>query len=82
VGIDGNEAKARYTLGQRDFQTLDEALKDMKDGTTEKTLRATAQVFVTGGTYQKVPDLDNAVKAGLPILEAAKALRSKGSAGK
>jgi ABC-type nitrate/sulfonate/bicarbonate transport system substrate-binding protein len=75
VGIDGTEEKARYTLGQRAFQTLDQALADMKDGTTEKTLRATAEVFVAGGAYQKVPDLASAVKAGLPILEAAKALR-------
>ena len=75
VGIDGSEAKARYTLSQRDFQTLDEALADMRNGTTEKTLRATAEVFVAGGSYDKVPDLASAVKAGLPILEAAKALR-------
>lgn len=75
VGIDGSEEKARYTLGYRDFQTLDQALADMKDGTTENTLRATAQVFVAGGSYDEVPDLDNAIKAGLPILEAAKALR-------
>jgi ABC-type nitrate/sulfonate/bicarbonate transport system substrate-binding protein len=75
AGIDGTEAKARYTLGQRDFQTLDEALADMKNGTTENTLRATAEVFVAGGSYEKVPDLASAVKAGLPILEAARALR-------
>jgi len=75
AGIDGSEAKARYTLSQRDFQTLDEALADMRNGTTEKTLRATAEVFVAGGSYDKVPDLASAVKAGLPILEAAKALR-------
>ena len=75
AGIDGSEAKARYTLSQRDFQTLDEALADMRNGTTERTLRATAEVFVAGGSYDKVPDLASAVKAGLPILEAAKALR-------
>jgi ABC-type nitrate/sulfonate/bicarbonate transport system substrate-binding protein len=75
AGIDGNEAKARYTLGLRDFQTLDEALADMKSGQTEKTLRETAEVFVAGGSYDKVPDLGAAVKAGLPILEAARALR-------
>ena len=75
AGIDGSEAKARYTLSQRDFQTLDEALADMRNGTTEKTLRGTAEVFVAGGSYDKVPDLASAVKAGLPILEAAKALR-------
>ena len=38
VGIDGSEAKARYTLGLRDFQTLKQALSDMSDGTTAKTL--------------------------------------------
>lgn len=75
VGIEGDETKARYTLGYRDFQTLDEALADMKSGASEQALTETAQVFVTGGAYDKVPDLKSAVKAGLPILEAAKKLR-------
>jgi ABC-type nitrate/sulfonate/bicarbonate transport system substrate-binding protein len=75
VGIDGSEAKARYTLGYRDFQTLDQALADMRSGATEKALTDTAQVFVAGGAYDKVPDLKSAVKAGLPILEAAAKLR-------
>ena len=75
VGIDGSEAKARYTLGYRDYQTLDQALADMKSGATEKALRSTAEVFVAGGAYDKVPDLHAAVQAGLPILEAAKKLR-------
>jgi ABC-type nitrate/sulfonate/bicarbonate transport system substrate-binding protein len=75
VGIDGNEAKARYTLGYRDYQTLDQALADMRSGATEKALTETAQVFVAGGAYDKVPDLNGAMKAGLPILEAAKKLR-------
>ncbi|MGH8795607.1 MAG: ABC transporter substrate-binding protein [Caldimonas sp.] len=75
VGIDGNETKARYTLGYRDYQTLDQALADMRSGATERALTETAQVFVAGGAYDKVPDLHAAVKAGLPILEAAKKLR-------
>jgi ABC-type taurine transport system substrate-binding protein len=75
VGIDGNEAKARYTLGYRDYQTLDQALADMRSGASEKALTETAQVFVAGGAYDKVPDLSSAMKAGLPILEAAKKLR-------
>jgi ABC-type nitrate/sulfonate/bicarbonate transport system substrate-binding protein len=75
VGIDGNEAKARYTLGYRDYQTLDQALADMRSGASEKALTETAQVFVAGGAYDKVPDLISAMKAGLPILEAAKKLR-------
>jgi len=75
AGIDGNEAKARYTLSYRDYQTLDQALADARSGATEKALTETAQVFVAGGAYDKVPDLNNAVKAGLPILEAAKKLR-------
>ena len=74
VGIDGSEAKARYTLGYRDYLTLDQALADMRSGATEKALRSTAEVFVAGGAYDKVPDLTSAVKAGLPILEAAKKL--------
>jgi ABC-type nitrate/sulfonate/bicarbonate transport system substrate-binding protein len=75
VGIDGNETKARYTLGYRDYQTLDQALADMRSGASEKALTETAQVFVAGGAYDKVPDLAGAMKAGLPILEAAKKLR-------
>lgn len=75
IGIEGTETKARFTLSLRDFLTLDQALSDMRDGTTARTLHATAEVFVAGGSYQKVPDLEAAVKAGLPILEAAKALR-------
>src|SRR5436190_10564856 len=77
AGIDGNEAKARYTLGLRDFQTMDQALSDMSDGTTAKTLTNTAEVFVAGGAYDKVPDLEADIKAGLPILKAAAALRKK-----
>ena len=75
VGIEGNETKARYTLGYRDFQTLDQALADMRDGASEQALTETAQVFVAGGAYDKVPDLKGAIKAGLPIIEAAKKLR-------
>jgi taurine transport system substrate-binding protein len=75
VGIDGSEAKARYTLGYRDYQTLDQALADMRSGATEKALTETAQVFVAGGAYDKVPDLKANVKAGLPIIEAAKKMR-------
>ena len=75
AGIDGNEAKARYTLAYRDYQTLDQALADMQSGASEKVLTETAQVFVAGGAYDKVPDLKSAMKAGLPIIEAAKKLR-------
>ena len=75
AGIDGNEAKARYTLGYRDYQTLDQALADARSGATAKALTETAQVFVAGGAYDKVPDLQAATQAGLPILEAAKKLR-------
>jgi ABC-type nitrate/sulfonate/bicarbonate transport system substrate-binding protein len=75
VGIDGDEKKARYTLGYRDYQTLDQALADARDGATAQALTETAQVFVAGGAYDKVPDLKGAVAAGLPVLEAAKKLR-------
>jgi len=47
----------------------------MRSGASEKALTETAQVFVAGGAYDKVPDLSSAMKAGLPILEAAKKLR-------
>ena len=75
AGIDGDEKKARYTLAYRDYQTLDQALADARGGASEKVLTETAQVFVAGGAYDKVPDLKGAVAAGLPILEAAKKLR-------
>ena len=75
VGIDGDETKARYTLDYRDYQTLDQALADMKSGASEKALTETAQVFVAGGAYDKVPDLKAAIKSGLPIVEAARKLR-------
>jgi taurine transport system substrate-binding protein len=75
VGIDGDEKKARYTLNYRDYQTLDQALADARSGSTAKALTETAQVFVAGGAYDKVPDLEGAIKAGLPILEAAKQRR-------
>ncbi len=74
IGIEGNLDKARYSMGYRDFLTLDEAIADAKGGVTEKALVGTANVFVAGGAYDKVPDLNAAVKAGLPILEAAKKL--------
>lgn len=48
----------------------------MKSGATEKALTETAQAFVAGRAYGKVPDLNGAMKAGLPILEAAKKLRT------
>jgi hypothetical protein len=47
----------------------------MSDGTTTNTLTKTAEVFVAGGAYDKVPDLAADIKAGLPILKAAAALR-------
>jgi taurine transport system substrate-binding protein len=75
AGIDGDEKKARYTLSYRDYQTLDQALGDARSGATEKALTETAQVFVAGGAYDKVPDLKGAIGAGLPILEAAKKLQ-------
>ena len=70
VGSVGRD-RVDYLAGQ----TLDQALADMKSGATEKALTETAQVFVAGGAYDKVPDLRSAVAAGLPILEAAKKLR-------
>ncbi len=40
------------------IQTLDQALADMRSGASEKALTETAQVFVAGGAYDKVPDLE------------------------
>ena len=77
AGIAGDEKKARYTLGYLDYQTLDQALADARSGATQKALTETAQVFVAGGAYDKVPDLQGAIHAGLPILEAARKLRKR-----
>jgi hypothetical protein len=52
-----------------------EALADLRSGASEKALTETAQVFVARGAYDKVPDLAGAMKAGLPIIEAARKLR-------
>ena len=76
AGIDGNEAKARYTLRLARFP-------DARRGPRRHAQRARPrgrcarrrEVFVAGGSYDKVPDLASAMKAGLPILEAAKELR-------
>lgn len=72
IGIPGDLAKARFSLGFRDFLTLDEAIADAKNGATERALVGTANVFVAGGAYDRVPDLAAAVKTGLPMLEAAR----------
>jgi hypothetical protein len=74
VGIDGSEAKARDTLGYRDFQTLDQALADMREGATEKALTQTAKCSWRAERTTRFP-ISRAIKAGLPILEAAKKLQ-------
>ncbi|WP_022898987.1 ABC transporter substrate-binding protein [Humibacter albus] len=71
AGIKGTKAAAEFSMSFRQFPTLDEALKQMKDGSTEKTLKATGQFFVDGGLYKSLPDLSKDIATGLPILKAA-----------
>lgn len=76
AGVKGTKESAEFSMSFRQFPTLAEALKDMQDGTTEKTLTATAEFFVEGGAYETVPDLAKDFAEGLPIIEAAAELRA------
>lgn len=76
AGIDGTRETAEFSMGFRDFLTLDEALEQMRDGTSEETLTATAQFFVDGGAYDEVPDLASNFETGLTVIEAAAELRA------
>lgn len=76
AGIDGSKESAEFSMSFRQFPTLDEALAEMKDGTAEQTMRATAEFFVAGGAYEEVPDLEANFASGLTVIEAAAELRA------
>lgn len=75
VGLDTDEARAAYTLKSRDWVTLDQAISDMSDGTTEKTLEELTDFFVEVGVYKEKPDVKALVKKGLEVLKSAKEYR-------
>ncbi|MCJ7873218.1 ABC transporter substrate-binding protein [Phaeobacter sp. J2-8] len=75
TGIEGTKETAAYAFSLRDFQTLDEAIADMKSGATIDTLIAGAEVLVAAGAYDEVPDLKSMQPVALEVLMAAKALR-------
>ena len=75
TGIDLTRKQAAYSYSLRDFQTLDQAIADMKSGKTVEELKATAKVLVGAGAYDAVPDFSDMQPISLKILEAAKKLR-------
>jgi len=75
IGLDSTEESARYTLESRDWVSLDDAIGDMSDGTTEETLTQLSNFFVDVGVYSEMPDVSGLIEAGLPVLEAAQELR-------
>lgn len=74
-GLDTNEERAAYTMESRNWVTLDEAISDMSDGTTEDTLSSLADFFIEVGVYSEKPDVPALVEAGLAVLESAKEYR-------
>lgn len=76
AGIDGSPEAAAFSMSFRNFLTLEEALEQMRDGTSEETLTATAEFFVAGGAYDEVPDLASNFATGLEVIEAAAELRA------
>lgn len=75
VGLDTSEERAAYTMDSRDWVTLDEAISDMSDGTTEDTLSSLADFFIEVGVYSEKPDVPALVEAGLAVLESAQEYR-------
>ncbi len=75
AGIEGDETMAAYSFSLRDFQTLDEAIADMKSGATIESLTNVAKLLVAAGAYDSVPDLSGMQPIALEVLQAAKAMR-------
>ena len=75
TGIEGDAVKAEYAMRMRDWVSLDEAIADVESGLTNATLTGTAEVLVTGGARDTVPDFDPMQPMALEILLAAQALR-------
>lgn len=75
VGLKTSDKRAAYTLKSRDWVTLDEAIKDMSNGTTEKTLNDLSTFFLEVGVYKDKPDVKKLTEEGLEVLESAKEYR-------
>ena len=75
TGIEGDADKAAYAMRMRDWVSLDEAIADTESGLTNRTLTGAAEVLVSGGARDSVPDFGPMQPLALEVLEAAKALR-------
>ncbi|MGH1464857.1 MAG: ABC transporter substrate-binding protein [Cognatishimia sp.] len=75
TGIEGDAVKAEYAMRMRDWVSLDEAIADTKSGYTTNVLTGAAEVLVSGGARDDVPDFAPMQPLALEILMAAQALR-------
>jgi len=75
TGIEGDDVKAEYAMRMRDWVSLDEAIADVESGLTNDTLTGAAEVLVSGGARDTVPDFGPMAPLALEVLKAAKALR-------
>ena len=75
TGIEGDAEKAAYAMQMRDWVSLDEAIEDVKSGLTNSTLTGAAEILVSGGARDSVPDFGPMQPLALDILMAAKAMR-------
>ena len=75
TGIEGDAEKAAYAMQMRDWVSLDEAIDDVKSGLTNETLTGAAEILVSGGARDSVPDFGPMQPLALEILMAAQAMR-------
>jgi len=77
VGLKTNEARAAYTMKSREWVNLNQAISDMSDQTSEKTLTQLSDFFVQVGVYKSgdKPDISALTKQGLGVLQSAKKFR-------
>lgn len=72
IGIKPAEGQAEYETKVRKWQTLDQAIKGIESGRTNKALKASAEFFVEAGVYPEAPPIDDLLKQGLELLRMAK----------
>jgi ABC-type nitrate/sulfonate/bicarbonate transport system substrate-binding protein len=75
TGIEGDAVKAEYAMRMRDWVSLDEAIADVESGLTNQTLTEAAEILVSGGARDTVPDFGPMAPLALEVLKAAQALR-------
>jgi len=78
-GIDGSEKMADYEITIRHWKTMDQATKEVEDGSTADALTASASFFVKNGVYPKAPPIEDLLAKGLPILKSAASIKPSGS---